>query len=101
MQRLYDALTARDLQVAHVREAMIAVLEFLASPAGRTDANCHAVDSFLFEDEVWYSHRLPEAFAEVLADMGGILHDTVSAPHITENFSSTPEQLLARARDLQ
>ena len=101
MQCLYGALTAHELQLRDVQGAMIGVLEFLASPVGRTDANCHAVDSFLFEDSVWYSHRLPEQFVEVLSDMGGILHDTVSAPHIAQNFDSTPEQLLARARALQ
>ena len=101
MDRFYDALTQTELQLGDVREAMIAVLEFLTSPAARTDANCHAVDSFLFEDEVWYSDWLPQGFVEVLADMGGILHDVVSAPPIARNFESRPEQLLARARALQ
>jgi hypothetical protein len=78
---------------------MIALLEFLSSPIGRTNANCRAVDSFFFHDCTWLSDRLPEAYHDVIAHMDA-LHDTISARDIAENFDSTPEQLLARARSL-
>ena len=84
-----DALTA----------ALRRVLEFLASPHGRTSANCWAVDVFCMDPETWdergFEH-LPLGLADILGDMGGALHDTVQAPEIAENFDSTPERLLAR-----
>ena len=78
---------------------MIALLEFLSSPAGRTDENCKAVDRFFFQDDEWLSDRLPEAYHDVIAHMDA-LHDTITAPDIAKNFDATPEQLLARARSL-
>ena len=101
VRRLHNALAVRPLDLQSARSAMIALLEFLCSPAGRTDSNCRAVDTFLMLDECWLSDELPESYHEIVADMGGALHDTVTAPHIAENFDSTPEQLLARARALQ
>ncbi|MCC6547948.1 hypothetical protein IT570_12350, partial [Candidatus Sumerlaeota bacterium] len=44
--------------------------------------------------------HLPESFGEILNDMGGALHDTVTAPEIAQNFESTPEQLLERVRKI-
>ena len=79
--------------------ALRSVLEFLASPRGRTNANCWTVDRFCMNPETWdergFEH-LPPALADILGDMGGALHDTVQAPEIAENFDSTPEQMLAR-----
>jgi hypothetical protein len=97
---LYDELQRMPPQLPQLQAAIIAVLEFLASPRGRTDANCSAVDSFLMRDETWDGDRLPQPFVDVLADMAGALHDTISAPDIAANFESTPEQLLERARRL-
>ena len=51
-------------------------------------------------DELWVERNLPDPFHDIFADMSGALHDTISAPEIAENFDSTPEQLLKRARDL-
>jgi len=59
-----------------------------------------AVDMFLLLDDCWLNDDLPEAYHDILADMGGALHDTITAPQIAENFDSTPEQLLARAHTL-
>ena len=101
VRRLHDALAARPLDLRFARSAMIALLEFLCSPAGRTDANCRAVDTFFMLDECWLSDELPESYHDIIGDMGGALHDTVTAPHIAESFDSTPEQLLARARALK
>jgi hypothetical protein len=99
VHELHDRLTDTSLNLAAIKRAMIALLEFLRSPAGRTDANCRAVDNFFFHDDSWLSDRLPEAYRDVIAHMDA-LHDTISAPHIAKNFASTPEQLLARARSL-
>jgi hypothetical protein len=98
--RLHEEFQRASLELPALRVAIIAVLEFLASPSGRTDANCRAVDSFLMHDEAWDGDRLPQPFVDVLVDMAGALHDTVTAPDIAANFESTPEQLLNRARRL-
>ncbi|MDD5541946.1 MAG: hypothetical protein PHX83_02110 [Acidobacteriia bacterium] len=100
LERLHKRLTFRPVDAPALRSAIIGVLEFLASPSGRTDANCRAVDLFLTQDEAWDGDELPESFVEILADMSGALHDTISASDIAANFESTPEQLLERARRL-
>lgn len=60
-----------------------------------------AVDRSVMNDEdLWSRIDQIEAadpvLADVLRDMAGALHDTVTAPAIASNFESTPEQLLAR-----
>jgi hypothetical protein len=88
------------------RGALKAVLEnlllFLASPEGRTNANCWAADLFFCLREGWTveTEHVPDEFADILADMGGALHDTIHAPEIAANFYSTPEQLLERVQDI-
>ncbi|MDZ4856868.1 MAG: hypothetical protein SGJ26_18775 [Nitrospirota bacterium] len=51
-------------------------------------------------DETWDDDRLPQVYVDILADMAGALHDTITALDIATNFESTPEQLLERARRL-
>jgi len=85
-----------------LRNGLEALLVFLGSPAGRTESNCRAVDLFFCmpEDFGWdidWTH-LPESVQEILADLGGALHDTLTYPKIAENFASTPEQLPGRVR---
>jgi hypothetical protein len=99
LHRLYDALEAAHVSAAAVKAATVAVLRYLTTPEGRTDANCWAVNMFMIEDwgpddrEILIGNELHD----VLADMGGALHDTIEYPQIAENFCSTPEQLLQRA----
>jgi hypothetical protein len=100
LEHLYASLTAVPIDLPALKSAILGVLEFLASRNGRTDANCRTVDSFLMQDEVWDPKELPESFIDILADMSGALHDTVSAPDMAANFESTPELLLARAQRL-
>lgn len=100
VERLHGCLTIRPVDSPALKAAMICVLAFLASPQGRTDANCRAVDYFFAQDEAWDADQLPEPFVDILADMSSALHDTVSAPLIAANFQSTPEQLLERTRRL-
>jgi hypothetical protein len=99
VETLNARLTDRPLDLPAIKRAMIALLEFLSSPAGRTDANCRAVDGFFFHDKTWLDANLPDAYHDVIAHMDA-LHDTITASHIAKNFDSSPEQLLARARSL-
>ncbi|MGD0743934.1 MAG: hypothetical protein ABSA45_02155 [Verrucomicrobiota bacterium] len=100
LETLHHCLTRTSADLPSLKAAVIGVLEFLASPRGRTDANCRAVDFFLIRDGAWDADVLPQSYVDVLADMSGALHDTVFAPNIATNFESTPEQLLERARRL-
>jgi len=87
-----------DLEV--LKHSLMGLFEYLSSEDGRTDDNCCAVDSFFMFDDLWVERNLPDPFHDIFADVAGALHDTVSAPEIAENFNSTPEQLLKRARKL-
>lgn len=83
-----------------LRNALEALLAFLASSAGRTDANCAVTDQFLnATEEEWRS--VAEPIRAILEDMSGTLHDAVHARHIAETFQATPEQLLERVRSLR
>jgi hypothetical protein len=95
----------RDVHAAYtdepaLRDALEALLVFLASSAGRTDANCAVTDQFLnvTEDE-WLA--VSEPIRAIMEDMSGTLHDAVHAPHIAQTFQATPEQLLERVRSLR
>jgi hypothetical protein len=79
------------------------LLEYLASSPGRTNANCVAADSFFMENDKWERdwQHLPEPYQDLLGDLGGALHDTISAPEIAENFYSTPEQLLVQLEQVE
>jgi hypothetical protein len=83
-----------------LKYSLINLLGYLSSPNGRTDENCNAINSFFMFDGLWADRNLPDHFHDIFADMSSALHDTVSAPEIAENFNSTPEQLLKRAKEL-
>jgi len=83
-----------------LKKSLINLFEYLSSPNGRTDENCIAINSFFMFDDLWVDRNLPDHFHEIFVDMSGALHDAVSAPENAENFDSTPEQLLNRAREL-
>jgi hypothetical protein len=99
-----EAIDARPADILAVKKTLDALLAFLASPAGRTDANCVAVDDFFLLpenygwDPIW--DHLPGPLIEILADIGGALHDSITVPEIAESFESTPEQLLKRLRSI-
>ncbi len=95
-----SALAGTHLDLIALKEALIQLLQYLASAEGRTDGNCRAVDLFFLLDDLWVKRNLPAPFCDLFGDMGGCLHDAVSAPKIAENFDSTPEQLLERAKRL-
>ena len=80
---------------------MTGLLEYLSSVEGRTHANCVVADYFICKEIEEHRGELPLDLAEILSDMGSILHDTVSSPTIAFNFESTPEQLLKRAKQVR
>jgi hypothetical protein len=98
----------REIQEQHpslraVRAALRELLAFLASAGGRTNANCAAADHFFLDLKNEWARsweHLPEGYQDLLGDIGGGIHDTVSAPEVAENFESTPEQLLERLERL-
>jgi hypothetical protein len=100
LRSISASLNAADIDLAALKVHLVGLLMHLSSPEGRTDENCRAVDSFFCLDNTWPEEALPVDFHDLLADMGGTLHDTVGSPEIAENFDSTAEQLLNRARKL-
>lgn len=102
LHRFYEVACARPLNPVALKGVLVGLLEFLATPEGRTNSNCWAVDLFCMSDD-WERDwgELPQEFIDILTDMAGALHDTVKAPDIARNFDSTPEQLLERARKLR
>jgi hypothetical protein len=89
------------LSTKRIRGRVVDILAFLSSADGRTDANCCAVGLALITDDELQSRieliqSADPVVADVLRDMGGALHDTVSAAEVATNFESTPEQLLQR-----
>ena len=75
--------------------ALERLLVFLATPEGRTDANCSVTDQFMSATEARWRGSALDA---ILDDMSGTLHDSVHAPQVARTFEATPEQLLARLR---
>jgi hypothetical protein len=100
VKAVQSILMKGELELAALKDSLIALFEYLTSEHGRTDVNCGGVDLFFMFDDLWVERNLPDAFHDIFADMAGALHDTMSAPEIAENFDSTPEQLLKRARKL-
>jgi hypothetical protein len=91
------------INLPELKDTLTGLLEYL-SGAGRTNANCWAVDLFFCLSEGWErdwtEQDLPDDFHDVLSLMGQALHDTVKSPNIAQNFDCLPEQLLERVRGL-
>jgi hypothetical protein len=96
----YEAIITRPYEPSRIAAALEELLAYLASKEGRTHPNCVAVDHFFCMGDGWERdwEDEPSELTDVLADIGGALHDTIKAPEIAENFDSTPEQLLDRIR---
>ena len=103
LHAVYSEIMRRPPALASLKQALESLLSFLATPRGRTNANCWATDLFLCLGEGWEGDwgHLPHELTAVLADLGGALHDTVHHPDIARNFESLPEQLLARVRVME
>ena len=104
LQCVYSQSLSEPLNVVELKKSLENLLMFLSGD-GRTNANCWAVDLFFLVGEGWErdwaNQGLPSDFHDVLALMGDALHDTITNPHIAENFDCLPEQLLERVRRLQ
>jgi hypothetical protein len=100
VKMIQSVLSQDPPQLESLKNSLVALLEYLSSNDGRTDANCNAVDMFFMFNNLWVEKNLPDPFHDIFADISGALHDTVSSPEIAENFDSTPEQLLRRAKEL-
>lgn len=103
LQRVYSAVLGVPINLPELKDTLTGLLEYL-SGAGRTNANCWAVDLFFCLSEGWErdwtEQDLPDDFHDVLSLMGQALHDTVKSPNIAQNFDCLPEQLLERVRGL-
>jgi hypothetical protein len=97
---MYSAASAESLDVKRLILALDQLLVFLASPNGRTNANCWAADIFVALSDGWNWQLMPEELADTFGDMSS-LHDTVSNPEIAANFGGLPEQILAKLRGMQ
>jgi len=103
LRQVYSDVLAVPTDLPVLKESLARLLQYL-SAAGRTNANCWAVDLFFCSsggwERDWTEQNLPDDFHDVLSLMGQALHDTVKAPQIADNFDCLPEQLLERVRRL-
>jgi hypothetical protein len=99
LQRLRAACGHGEAQ--GVLYAMESLFDWLVQANNNNDENCRAVDLFVcVEIPDTAKAALPEAVQALLADAGGCLHDTHTAPETARNFMSTPDELLFRTRQL-
>ena len=98
---VYQRLKDRPTDIPGLAASLLNMLSFLASPAGRTNANCKVAGYFFLLGQGWeiegWDH-VPEPLGDIIAEIGMSLHDTVSSPETAQNFDGTPEQLLVRLR---
>jgi len=97
-----NVLITRPINQPAIKRSIEALLLFLTTAQGRTDANVQAVSLFVSIDDDWENDwlELPPPLVEIISDIGGALHDSVSASDMAEEFDSTPEQLLQRIQRL-
>jgi hypothetical protein len=100
VRAVFEEVTVRPARTTRLRNALDSLLSFLSSSAGRTESNCVVTDQFFCLQDAYPWDHLPSGYREVVADLGGALHDTFSSPHIAASCESTPEQLLGRVRKL-
>jgi hypothetical protein len=103
LSRVHDAVLTNPVNLPNLKHSLVELLQYL-SGAGRTNANCWAVDLFFCSDlgeRHWTEQNLPDDFHAVFAMLGEALHDTVTSPDVAGNFACLPEQLLERAERLE
>lgn len=94
---VYEKICEKPPQFQEIKDRLENLLHYLTTKSGRTSANCNTTDLFFTTanfDVDW--DLFPEILADLIGDIGGALHDTISAPEIAQNFFSLPEQLLER-----
>lgn len=98
LRPLLDALMAealRDpLDIAATRRRLTELLQFLASPKGRTLANAHVTSEQLEFASGW--EHLPELEREILRTLSGPTMEALWQPESPYTSYALPEQLLAR-----
>ncbi len=99
---VYAQVVRAETRLPALYDALDALLTFLASPQGRTHANCVAADYFFMLNDRWERdwEHLPAPYQDLLGYLGEALHDTVASPEGAENFNNTPEQLSAQLRQI-
>ena len=88
LESVYGQLIQIPADYPALKNGLEQLLTFLCSPVGRTHANCVETDRFFFKHDDWsvsWDH-LADEYTNVLSDIGGLLHDAVSAPEIADNF---------------
>lgn len=101
-EALMRASTEAAIDLQGLRGALASLAEFLASPAGRTHANCAKVGTLLDSTEAWRRvnrnrarwQLLPAAYEDVL-HLFAIVAATFAEPSMTIGLGGTPEQLVA------
>ncbi len=96
---VYQEIVRDPVDGPALKETLERLLEFLVSERGRTDANLCTADAFFAV--IGVPQSVPPQLRGICDDLSGALHDTVYAPNIATTFDSTPEQLLARLRELE
>lgn len=99
--RIMETLSYIKVDLQKLKDEIRSLLEHLSTNEGRTDKNCKAVDSYFMNNDLWAIKELPDELHDILADISGALHDTVSSPEIANNFESTPKQLLERLKKVR
>jgi hypothetical protein len=103
IRAVYAEVVRPDTDLTSLHRSLAALLAFLASPGGRTHANCVATDSFFMLNDRWEPgwEHLPEPYQDLLGLLGDALHDTIAAPEVAQNFDNAPEQLLTRLQQIE
>ena len=102
LEDAYQQINTTNPKLSAIKVSLENLFVYLTTPTGRTSANCHATDLFftLADWNVnWKVH--PEQLKEIIDDIGGALHDTITHPEVAQNFNSLPEQLLDRIHNLE
>lgn len=99
---VHDKFTIESCNLQEIKISLENLLFFLTTTSGRTTANCFATDLF-FSLHDWGNNvnweKYPEILTDIIGDMGGALHDTVTHPEIASLFFGLPEDLLHRIRE--
>jgi hypothetical protein len=107
VEQVLLASTAPRAELPRLRQALVRLLKFVATPPGRTAANLAFLACWVDTDEGWRAvnrnrarwQYLPASYQEVLGRLGAMAL-AVAEPDLAEALAVTPEQLLAAAQTL-
>ena len=103
IEEVHNCLIERPANLSSLKVALEDLFDYLTTQDGRTEDNCKEADLYfcLHDDNGFNWDHLPEDYKLIIDDIGGQLHDSIKNPEISENFKSSPEQLLKRIRNLK